>query len=790
MKRTTNSITPCLLASGLILASSQLLRAADSHPKDLNPVTFRSAPAHPPVALVANGQPQASIVVMGGAGGPGATELQRAIKDATGAELPIVRDKVEGSAIVIGDCDLAKQQGLEGAKLPPEGLAIKTAAGRVFIVGNGQGAEWGCYEFLERFVGVRWYWPTDLGRSVPKAAGLTVAPVWLEDAPVFRKREIWPPFSDPWRGRGVDLQPVQRFLRSGDSWPISVRVHEPEWNRVEDYVKNRPEVFQLRSDGTRDTSMICYGNPKTLATYLENLDRAFRGQQPVYAPVKGDAITVSPADAEIACYCPDCRKLWDETGGQYGSASKILGTFVAQLGREVKKRWPGKTIIYLPYLNYTRAPSGIEFPDNVEVQLCGMPGMAMYKQPSLLAEEQANVEQWRKLTGRKIQNWHYSCWPENRTPAMYHYAHVVRDYYRLNRDNTVGTFINGEGDHWPRQNFSLVCWLKVLWNPAYDVDAAREEFCARMFGPAATTMGELLQLQIQGWEQSRWPGGRLFAKAIFEISYPRATVLKMEELLQRARQQARGDALTLQRLDYYAAPFAAFFTASKNFAEGGGLRPLQAQKVGENPKLDGQLAEAAWSRAQELSFVGAYKTQSREPKYPTTVRAVWTAEGITFGFRMAEPTPELLEMDRQGHDDSNLWWDDNIELLFDVTGKNEGEFYHFIVTPRGTVMDFKGKDVSWNTDKVKFATHVGKDAWSAEVFVPFAAFAEAVKPISGSASQTQWYGNFTRHRVADKGLESKKKPVEGSVREYTRANTTFAEPSNNLADFAPIQFVE
>ena len=50
------------------------------------------------------------------------------------------------------------------------------------------GAMKAIYEFLERYVGVRWYWPGDSGRSTPKMDMLTIPPVYLTDAPVFRKR--------------------------------------------------------------------------------------------------------------------------------------------------------------------------------------------------------------------------------------------------------------------------------------------------------------------------------------------------------------------------------------------------------------------------------------------------------------------------------------------------------------------------------------------------------------------------------------------------------------------------
>src|SRR5205085_7556853 len=129
----------------------------------------------------------------------------------------------------------------------------------------------------------------------------------------------------------------------------------------------------------------------------------------------------------------------------------------------------------------------------------------------------------------------------------------------------------------------------------------------------------------------------------------------------------------------------------------------------ENPVIDGKLDDAVWQRAQEVAFVRAYDRKQKEPTYPTTAKAVWTADGVTFGFRMTEPTPERLERGIKGRDDSMAWWDDNIELLFDVTGKNEGEFYHFIVNPNGAVADAKGKDFSRNVKGMKKAVFVGKD---------------------------------------------------------------------------------
>ena len=755
---------------------------------DLAPVRLRTPRAHAPVVLVENGQSRATIAVMvpktaiSPALAAAIKDLQHFIRLATGAELPIEYGKADGSAIVIGDGEAAAEAGLKGADMPVDGFAVKTAPGRVYIVGRdgeiaprtqSDGTAWGIYDFLERVVDVRFYFPGDEGCSVSRRPDLVVAPTWYDDAPVFRKRDMWPP-----GGPGVPptVAPHQRRLRGGDSWPVHLQVHSPTgWPEL--YGKDRPECFQMRSDGTRELSMLCYGHPRTLETYLETVAAFYeKGDARAWAgkPPAGDAITVSPNDMAIACYCDHCRKLWQPDAGQYATASKVVATFVANLAREVKRRWPDKTVIYLPYTNYTVPPEGVTFPDNVEVQLCGMPGLAMYKEPSVAASEQANIDGWIRLTGRKIQNWHYSCWPTDQTRAAYQFPHVIAEHYRANRAKTVGSFINGDGDHWPRMNVSLYVWMKALWNPDFDVDAVLDACCRRLYGPAAGTMRELVRMQCDGWEKSRWPGGRLTPKAIYETSYPRRDVQKMEALLARARREAAGDELVRKRLDYVAGPLERFFAESKAIIEGTERRAVVARKVGENPVIDGRLDDDVWRRAEAVPLVRALDAAKPAPTFPTTVKAVWTLDGVTFGFRMAEPEPGKLARDITGRDDSLAWWNDNVELFIDPAGKR-ADYYQFIVNPNGAVFDAHGPDMAWTCQGLKAAAHVGGDFWSLELYVPYAAMPDALRPGTG----VEWFGNVTRHRVGDR-----------SRREYQRLNTTFAAPSNNMNAFGPIRFVE
>ena len=831
---------------GLALLSSNCF-SADENPywkaKDLNPVKFKETPSHPPLSLAKAGQSGYYIAIMDSKSKQPANFLQTLFKEATGIELErreMYKQKkgepegtfeltpVTGEAIVLGDCPEARALGMNPETMPGEGFEIKTAPDRVYIVGRfdgplANGMEWGVYEFVERFLDVRWYFPQavvdgpEFGRDVPSNPDLQMPAVWLEDHPRFPMRTIYPPVSDSWKGKGINLSAIQKWNRHGNSWPNELKVHQPFWEKEEELVKNRLEVFQLSKEGERQTNVICYSNRKTLDTYLEGIGNFLENEKriaahkekmkgvklakgevapkpdllPAYAPITPKrTITVSPADVELACYCPDCRKLWDNDGGEFGGASKVMATFVDKLAREILKKWPDEkfTVLYLPYLNYTAAPDGFKFPGNVEIQLCGMPGFACYKEPGIADSEQKNIDKWIEISGRKIQNWHYTAWPAHKTKAAYHYVHVPKEFYKRNLDKTVGSFLNGDFNEWPRQNISLHCWQRTLWNPDYDADAAVDSFATRMFGPAAASMRELIGLQIDGWEKSRWPGGRFSPKGIYEVSFPEKTRDRMKELMAKAKKEAEGNAIVTERLEYYEKPLLAFFNEAEIFG-GKGLKPLAIQKVGEDPVIDGKLDDPGWQRATPTNFVIAGGKQMGEPaKYTTELRAVWTSSGVTFGFRMTEPTPDLLETVNGGHDNGNIWWDDNFEILLDPTGKKEGIYYLFIVNSKGDYWDSYLKDSTWECKGMKLKTFVGKDFWSAEVFLPYSAFADVNKP--GSGTNTRWLGNFTRHRVAENGLKKTKPKQEGSVREYQRMNTIGAIASDNLIDFADLQFIE
>ena len=227
--------TPCAGSDG----AAELFKAPD-----LNPVTVLTLPKHKQVTVVQDGK--AGAVVYVAVAEPTenlkrmVSELVEVIRLSTGAELKLAEQMPPGEqpTIVIGDCEASRQAGIDPTQIPVEGFVVKTAPRRVYLVGSSkeypsgdanESTTWAVVDFLERFAGVRWYWPVEAdGRSIIKTDSLIVPAVHYTDAPVFQYRQPHPTtFKTPQSLAGMPkaetLHPPLVQLRAGGSWPWTMR---------------------------------------------------------------------------------------------------------------------------------------------------------------------------------------------------------------------------------------------------------------------------------------------------------------------------------------------------------------------------------------------------------------------------------------------------------------------------------------------------------------------------------------------------------------------------------------
>ncbi len=798
--------------------AAERVDAALRHPA-LNRITSLDASAGPAVVLVAEGQAQAAIFAdaasLEAAGKTrqaaalrmAADELQAYIEQATGAKLPIVAEMpATGAVILLGGSPEAIKLGVDADALAEDAFVVRTFPDRVVIAGrytdtldslvHSCGTYWGVCDFLERFLGIRWYYPGTLGTIVPKTRNLAIAPVAYSDAPVFRKREIYRfrgiPFPGTRPARHADTHTYAHF-RLGNSSRVPTPCHTPiGWAEV--YGKTNPDYFQMGADGVRRPPMWCYSNPGVLKQFVADLDRFYAsGMQwddPWTKPRSWQkptetVIPISPLDAPVECYCPDCLK-HVRRDAPLGYSSQILGQFVYNLSIEAGKRWPDKRVAFLPYSNYTEPPKDIVYPDNFIAVLCWMRSLANLKEPEILRREFETYAGWKKIVRQPVGHWIYTCWPADCTTAPFQYPHVMKDYFtRLKGD--LGFFCDA-GVDWARKHLTHYLMARLMWNPDFDVDAALGEYYGLMYGAASAPMSRLYGLLIDRWESSRWAspplqGHRISVAHVHNETYPAPVVGEMKQLMEQALAAAATGSIEHERIAYVKTAMDPFFDESDRFHSGGGRKELQVLRVGARPKVDGLFDEAFWSLAPEGTFATLDRDAS-EPRFATRVKAVWIpGEGVAFGFTLAEPDPGGIKANAIQHDEM-VYADDCIEMFLDPWAKFD-RFFQIVFNTKGTLFDalYFNEGKGWNSDNIERRAHIGKDAWTLEIFIPFATL-----QIGKAATGDQWYGNFTRSRW--RGEDKGGNELSRFSTDYTAKGDLSLRANLNTAHFCILKFIE
>ncbi|MEA1951996.1 MAG: DUF4838 domain-containing protein [Planctomycetota bacterium] len=512
------------------------------------------------------------------------SELVEVIRLSTGAELKLAEQMppAKQPAIVIGDCEASRQAGIDATQIPLEGFVVKTARHRVYLVGSSreypsgnanESTTWAVVDFLERFVGVRWYWPIKAdGRSIVKTDSLSVPPVHYTDAPVFQFRDYWPGNISTRGLQGIvdeeKMRPPLVQLRKGTSWPWTMR-----------------SCHSLPVSAERTI-----GSQQLLDYMLKGCQEVWDKNNPSWPGLKvagrpfvyRDAVFVSYLDHSVKTehIHESWRKHIRKGGSAWDRASHLMGLFVQQLAEQVAQRWPDKRVVYLPYWHYLMCPD-LTFPDNLEVEVAltttdGMPGMTERRKRQM---NERNIRAWHEKAGGKITLWNYMHTVRTAGPAQFPY--LIQEFHRKHRPLIAGSFVNGVGEtkEWATLAPSAYVYMKVLWNPDVDVTAILDEWCRRQFGAAGDTTRELLQMMINRWEKTRWTvplsqsRGLSGDGKIFSETWPPHVVRRMKELVAKAMDQLKNDTRARKRLDYWLFSFDEFLEEAEVEWEKAGVRP-------------------------------------------------------------------------------------------------------------------------------------------------------------------------------------------------------------------------
>ena len=824
--------------------------AYDLKTKELVPVKFQSASAHTPVTLVKNGELKFAIVTdldaeerMKGTNKtqksiePALKILQEAFEKCTGIKPQILDIKDASKAefmIVVGDNAIARANGVNVKKLPSQGFAVKSFAKGIIIAGNDSsliagynvkplekrgsslGTKFGAYDFAERFLGVRYYYPGEYGTLWPKLENLTVAPVFYIDSPYMdtrggqyylastinsrKGRSFWEKylgkltqedskFYEKWR-MGSTLPPggthCPRPERLAKAYPDQLEkifYKSPAgnfWYSPKSHIGNYFDVVNL------EFADLLLKSAKKFYTSKGKIDEGGFGVQGCNSTYFSFGVcdTLLP-DTEVVNH-PVVKKynlMNNERKNNLGSGissrsrgmANIYARFHQYLARQMKKELPGIKLFILAYYNVQYAGTDPRFtlPDNTEVYLClgDIPNKIRSRKHQ---EEMLSViSDWYKSLGnRPVQGlWLYT--------GTNPFVQAVNGEFVGDIPKVFGKYFGTKtmfydhcinatpGNAW-FYYYSNYAAYRSMWNPNWDaaaaIDAHWEKFYGKETGKILREFHKLLRTCYMKYAMNAEGSAR-------NVVYPMPELLKMEKLIAQARKSVKPGSIEEKRLKLVLDPFPKAIESIKNQLSY--ERPVHAVYQllrKEKVTLDGNGNEKFWAKVKPMKLMDPKGTSS-ELKYPAVVKLAWNKTGIYGLFETKYPPTA----DRN----KNIFANDNYEIFLSP-GQGKEVFYQFVFDP--LKQTFFGTqrllpipqpfDSYWKVPEFKLASKYDGTGWIAEFYIPFSVF--KLKEDQMPKVYDTWHCNVVRNKM-------------GANREYSGTAMTLGN-NRNMDMFGLIKF--
>jgi hypothetical protein len=485
--------------------------------------------------LVEKGQPRA-VIILPERPSPAAEGAARVLRDhlrqMSGAELPIRReDQVTGSPskdqawVLVGEGKLTEKLGLTSKDLGPGGIVL-SARGQVLALfgadartpADPDGTRYAVTTFLEDRLGVRYLWPSELGKVVPHRETIVVADFEQRFAPRLAQRRIR---SMPHHDR-IQVGLDRLGFTKGDYERLRAeaertRAESPDWfawHRLggtlnlasghafghlwAKYGKEHPEWFALQPDGSRDQSRspdrarLCKSNPDLIAAIArEKIEELNRNPA-----LLGVSLGPNDGGRTTFCTCPKCEALdsprgrkvllWDFSKGprrdfEHVSLTDRMVYFWNAVAERVAKVHPDKLLVVDAYSVYAAPPVERKLHPNLVVRFASLG----YYDDDYRQESLRDWEGWSKAA-RRIYFRPNLMLAGRRDGMPLLYLHKFgQDFRYLAGHGMTGTDFDSCCHHWATQGLNYYVVARLHWDPEQDVDALVGDYCRAGFGPAA-----------------------------------------------------------------------------------------------------------------------------------------------------------------------------------------------------------------------------------------------------------------------------------------------------------------
>jgi sulfatase modifying factor 1 len=476
-----------------------------------------------------------------------AAELQKYLKQISGADIQIVgkNDETKGQASIA--LDIVEQiKGASGKETAKQGYRLKTDKNGLSISSpTERGLLYGVYGLLTDHLGVRFYTPEF--ERVPAQAKLSLGEIDDIQEPGFQIRGyVYNPLEDKkwsYKNRAGGL-PVDN-LSSGHSLYT--------WIEAEKNFPLHPEWFALNKSGKRekDWGMGVCGTNKELAKELaKNMVAKYgnpKGGNPDDKPEKR-FLRIAQGDGFTPCLCPDCRALVQKEGTEAAPTIMLLNAAL----EEATKTYPNLHVITFAYFNTLLPPKTLTLHKNFWVNVvssslsqnqAGDQLNAIQGVPANRYYERAIVEWCKKAAGVTMYHWdgvdagnsEYSEWPN-----LFPHCKDIKFWHEA---GVTGAQVAGKVNWGPLSEY---VWFNLMWNPTQDTDTLIKDFLHGYYGEKAAPIlwdylvytDKIRQESKYGCPTVRWSS---WAMIMVDKLFTPVVCEKMDQMMNRALKAAASE---------------------------------------------------------------------------------------------------------------------------------------------------------------------------------------------------------------------------------------------------------
>lgn len=743
------NLSACLFASLSLMVALSTLGSPLRNPA-LATVTPGPAAAHEPIVLVSGGVARFAFEVAGGAR---AEKARKALAEAF-AQAGVTFPEDAGAPRLVFRLS-------DSGSATNEAFRVATFGGGVEISGQ---TLWGAADFMERFLGARFYYAGIDGEVHPRVRDLTLEPLAYTDRPRMRNRGGWPVEGS------VNLKEMSHTLEAEitrDDWlrwrernrafnsSSFTIMHEPEPTRWSSFYTNLIPNLVETSFFRRSDCKVFHnfsdhmGNyfDVTSETFVENLIKTYRHYYSLpkndYAARRAtgfryltdEYIVFGQADTEPQLHEMQARDLVKRERlvtdknvalGEAGWFSDVYAWFYTRLANRLKEEFPGKKLIVMPYHTYTCPPTQERFyplPDNIEVGVCLGSVPRFVTNRAACEEARARLAGWvRALGGRPVQEtWGYASGNNVfvQACAFNYEGAFIREMGPLLGDIGIFQELTPMSSKFPGDSVQALFHWEVyvmerqFWDPDFDVRAALDEYFDLMYGPAAEALKGFYRDLSMAYEK--------FAAANRDPNqlFPPKVLNDLANWLDAAdKAAASATPQERARLKRFARPFRQDLKAQRG-RHAFVVPQTRAGWLDGAVEIDGDGNELAWREAPEATI---YRTDGSgdAPAFPPSVRLLWKDDGI-YGW--------IVQTNAALKTQGSLWQNDTVEFIV-APGLGKERYYQIAFDAQGRVFTNKRvlkpipqpSDRTWSAPGLKSRTREVGSGWAVEFFVPFSAY--------------------------------------------------------------------